>query len=96
MERNMGTLALVATCALCLAVAHGMAGIQWPVALVLLVGGALAAGFAASTGKAAVAAGRHDRPALGRAAGLVIRILSGAVAIACMVAGGLWWVARLG
>lgn len=92
MKKGGGTIALVVTLAFILLAVHRVGGIEWPLALVLLLGGALAAGFAASVGRRpAEVAGATPR--MGAGTGLVLHILIGAFAIACMVVGGLWLVA---
>ena len=90
MGRGLGFIAFGVALVMALFVAHRIAGVQWQLALVLLLGGALVAGFAASVCRAAVA---REHRSLGTAIGMVLRILLGAFAIACMVAGGLWLVA---
>ena len=94
MEKGSGIIALVLTFALVLFVAQRIGGIEWPSALVLLLGGALAAGFASSVGKRTTT--RQPEPAaLGGGIATVFRIVIGAIAITCMVTGGLWLVARI-
>lgn len=90
MGKGLGFIAFIIALLMTLFVAHRIGGVQWPLTLVLLVGGALVAGFAASVGRAGVA---RERRSLGTGIGMVLRILLGAFAIACMVAGGLWLLA---
>ena len=90
MEKSSSFIALALTFVLILLAAQRFAGVDWKLALVLLIGGALAAGFAASTAKVS-----PSTPAAGRGIGMVLRLILGAFAIACMVTGGLWLLARI-
>ena len=90
MGKGLGFIAFIIALLMTLFVAHRIGGVQWPLALVLLVGGALVAGFASSVNRAVVA---RERGNAGTRIGMAMRILLGAFAIACMVAGGLWMVA---
>ncbi len=90
MKKIGRSIALVLTFLLLLVTAKRIGGIEWPVALVLLTGGALAAGFAGS-----VANRDGANSGMGGGIALVFRILIGAFAIACIAAGGFWLVARM-
>ena len=90
MKKLGGSIALVLIFLLLLVIAQRIGGIEWPVASVLLTGGALAAGFAGS-----VADHGGANSGTGGGIALVFRILIGAFAIACMVVGGFWLVARM-
>lgn len=93
MKKTIGFVALVVVFAVTAAASARIAGIGFPLAIVLLAGGALAAGFAASV-RDAVQKGGGDTHAVGRGAGIALRILIGAFVIACMVAGGLWLIGQ--
>lgn len=92
MGKGLGFIAFVIALLMTLFVAHRIGGVQWQLALVLLIGGALIAGFATSVSQAVVA---RERGTAGTRIGMVVRILLGAFAIACMVAGGVWLVSGL-
>lgn len=93
MEKSTGAIALALSFVLILLAAQRFAGVDWKLALVLLCGGALAAGFAASVNKVSSPSKTN---AAGRGIGMALRLLLGAFAIACMVTGGLWLLARIG
>jgi hypothetical protein len=92
MEKGTGFIALALSFVLILFAAQRFAGVDWKLGLVLLIGGALAAGFAGSVNKVS----SSTTNAAGRGIGMVLRLLLGAFAIACMVTGGLWLLARMG
>ena len=92
MGKGLGFIAFVIALLMTLFVAHRIGGVQWQLALVLLVGGALVAGFASSVSRAVVS---RERNSAGSSIGMALRILLGAFAIACMVAGGVWLVSGL-
>ena len=92
MGKGLGFIAFVIALLMTLFVAHRIGGVQWQLALVLLIGGALVAGFASSVSRAVVS---RERNSVGSSIGMALRILLGAFAIACMVAGGVWLVSGL-
>lgn len=92
MGKGLGIIAFVIALLMTLFVAHRIGGVQWQLALVLLIGGALIAGFASSVSRAVVP---RERNSAGSSIGMALRILLGASAIACMVAGGVWLVSGL-
>lgn len=89
MKNIIFALTLLLVVAACTAVACRIAGMEPVTAIILLLGGALAAGFAASVHKA-LHATQAGTPAAGRVIGFVFRIAIGAAVIACMVAAALW------
>lgn len=93
MEKILSTFALVLTLAALAGVASRVFGYDLALAAVLLVAGALAAGFADSM-RGAAAARRMASPAAIAWVPLLLRLIMGIVALVCMLGGALWALAQ--